>query len=180
MVPSTQSVSSRRRWQHSTLQASFEEFRRKKLSNSANKCSRSPKSSSTERWIAKFRGNVGGQQRENKKNTLVVLPGGGPAIKVRKAKSRPPSERWNVEAIRSVIATPDTRNPKDPSQLDPRSERETSGVDFGVTGGQDLPKQRVQMRRTPSATFVLLRGHSVNTGSRSDAKAAKQNSQEMV
>ena len=61
------------------------------------------------------------------------------------------------------------------SQLDFRSEREIGGLDFGVTGGQDLPKQRVQIEED-----------SVNAGSRSDAKAAKQkkvakqNSQEMV
>ena len=36
---------------------------------------------------------------------VVILPEGGPAVKVRTAKSRPSSERWNAETIKCVIAT---------------------------------------------------------------------------
>ena len=39
------------------------------------------------------------------------------------------------------MATPDMPNPKDDSQKDPRSERNTRGLDFGASGGQLLPKQ---------------------------------------
>ena len=36
--------------------------------------------------------------------------------------------------LKCVIATPDAPNPKDPNQMDPRSERETLGLDFGGKG----------------------------------------------
>ena len=77
---------------------------------------------------------------------LVVLQEGGPAIKVRTVRPRPTSERWSAEAIKQVVATPDAPNPKDPNQTVTKSERETKGLDFGAKGGQDLPKQRVQMQ----------------------------------
>ena len=87
------------------------------------------------RWVG-YSGRTAGH--------VVILPQGGAAIKVRTAKSRRLSERWNAEAITCVIATPDAPNPKDLNQIDPRSERETLGLDFGAKGGQDLPKHRVQ------------------------------------
>ena len=143
----TQSVSSRRRWPHSTLQASFEEFRRKNFRirrTSAREAQKTEQNQEAQNLGCKIqRGNMGGLQRKIS------------AIKVSTAKSRPPSERWTGKAIRSVIATPDTPNPKDPSQLDPRSERETSGLDFGVTGGQDLPKQRVQIEEDTKRDFRI-------------------------
>ena len=77
---------------------------------------------------------------------IVVLPDGGPAIKVRTVRSRPASERWNGEAVKQIRATPDAPNPRDLTQTDPRSERETKGLDFGARGGQDLPRQRVQVQ----------------------------------
>ena len=91
---------------------------------------------------------------------VVILPEGGPAIKVRTAKTKPSSERWNVEAVKCVTATPDAPYPKDPNQIDPRSERETLGQDFGAKGGQDMPKPRVQpeekMKRDFRITVRLL------------------------
>ena len=99
---------------------------------------------------------------------VVTLPEGGPAIKVRTAKSRPSSERWNAEAIKCVIARPDAPNPKDPNQTDPRSERETLGLDFGAKGGQDLPKQHVQpeeeMKRDFRITERLLIEYGCTVG----------------
>ena len=86
---------------------------------------------------------------------MVILPAGGPAIKVRTAKSRPSSERWNAKTIKCVIATPDAPNPKDPNHMDPWSERETLGLDFGAKGGQDLPKQRVQPEEEMTRDFRI-------------------------
>ena len=37
--------------------------------------------------------------------------------------------------------------------MDPRSERETLGLDFGAKGGQDLPKQRVQLEEEMTRDF---------------------------
>ena len=62
---------------------------------------------------------------------IVVLGDGGPAIKVRAAKPLPESKRWSSEAINKRIATPDFPNPKDPNQTEPRTERQTLGLDFG-------------------------------------------------
>ena len=65
---------------------------------------------------------------------VVVLKSGGPAIRVRTVRTRPPSERWNAEAVVEIIATPDTPNPKDPLQKEPRPERDTMGLDFSGRG----------------------------------------------
>ena len=69
----------------------------------------------------------------------------------------------------NVIATPDVPNPKDPNQMDPRSERGTLGLDFGAKGGQDLPKQRVQpeeMKRDFRITERLLIEYGFTVGCR--------------
>ena len=67
-----------------------------------------------------------------------------------------------------MIATPDAPNAKDPNQMDPRSERETLGLDFGAKGGQDLAKQRVQpeeeMKRDFRITERLLIEHGFTVG----------------
>ena len=63
---------------------------------------------------------------------IVVLKEGGPAIKVRRPKAE--GERWSAIAIKDILATPDMPNPKDDSQKDPRSERNTRGLDFGASG----------------------------------------------
>ena len=54
-----------------------------------------------------------------------------------------------------MIATPDAPNPKDPNQMDPGSERETLGLDFGAKGRQDLPKQRVQLGEEMKRDFGI-------------------------
>ena len=53
-------------------------------------------------------------------------------------------ERWSAIAIKEIVATPDMPNPKDDCQKDPRSERNTRGLDFGASGGQFLPKHGVR------------------------------------
>ena len=50
-------------------------------------------------------------------------------------------ERWSSIAIKDIVGTPDMPNPKDDSQEDTRSERNTRGLDCGASGGQFLPKQ---------------------------------------
>ena len=52
--------------------------------------------------------------------------------------------------------------------MDPRSERETMGLDFGAEGGQDLPKQRAQpeeeMKRDFRITERLLIEYGFTVG----------------
>ena len=67
---------------------------------------------------------------------------GGPAIKVRTVRPKAEGERWSAIAIKDIVATPDMPNPKDDSQKDPRSERNTRGLDFGALGGQLLPNRK--------------------------------------
>ena len=50
-------------------------------------------------------------------------------------KPRPNSERWSLDAIKEMIATPDVPNPKDERQREPRNEgtTETKKRDFRIT-----------------------------------------------
>ena len=85
---------------------------------------------------------VGFDARSNEH--VVILGNGGPAIKVRTVKPRPEGDKWSAEAIEAIVATPDVPNPKDETQRDLRSERNTKGLDFGAKGGHELPRQRTQ------------------------------------
>ena len=81
---------------------------------------------------------VGYSTRSNEH--IVVMSGGGPAIRVRTVKPRPESEQWSYDAIIAIAATPDKPNPRDSSQTAPRPERDTQGIDFGrgASGGHAL------------------------------------------
>ena len=57
---------------------------------------------------------------------------GGPALKVKTVRPKAEGERWSAIAIKDIVATPDMPNPKDDSQKDPRSERNTRGLDSGT------------------------------------------------
>ena len=67
-----------------------------------------------------------------------------------------------------MIARPDAPNPKDPNQMDSRSERETLGLDFGAKGGQNMPKRHVQpeeeMKRDFRNTERLLIEYGFTVG----------------
>ena len=74
---------------------------------------------------------MGYNDRSNEQ--IVVLKEGGPAIKVRTVRRKAEGERWSATAIKDVVATADTPNPKDDSQKDPRGERNTRGLDYGAS-----------------------------------------------
>ena len=59
---------------------------------------------------------------------LVVLPGGGPIIKVRTVKRRPIDEKWNSEAIKEIVATTRHPNPRDLDQSKVLAEGQTKGL----------------------------------------------------
>ena len=69
---------------------------------------------------------------------LIVTPDGGPVLRVRTVRMRPPSERWSLKAIRDVLATPDVPNPRDGNQQRIETERNTKGIDFGTESGKDI------------------------------------------
>ena len=75
---------------------------------------------------------------------MVVLKDKGPAIKVRTVKPRAASERWSSSAIEDIIATPDAPNPKDETQQELKSERNTKGLNFGADKGHELPRQKMK------------------------------------
>ena len=61
---------------------------------------------------------------------IIVLPGGGPAMRVRTVRARPSSERWNARANAKIIATPQRPNPNTEQKF-VEAERNTSGIQFG-------------------------------------------------
>ena len=79
---------------------------------------------------------VGFSNRTNEH--FIVVPDGGPVLRVRTVRMRPPSERWSITAIKDIKATPDLPNPKDAGQKIVESERNTKGVDFGAKPGKDI------------------------------------------
>ena len=85
----------------------------------------------------------------------MVLKDGGPAVKVRTVRPKAEGDRWSAIAIKEIVATPDAPNPKDESQKDLRSERNTRGLDFGATGGQHLPRQGVRHEPGLSRNFRI-------------------------
>ena len=100
---------------------------------------------------------VGHNDRSNEH--IVILKAGGPAIKVRTIRPTAEGDRWRASAIKEVMATPDAPNPKDESQKDLRSERNTKGLDFGASGGQHLPRQGV--RHEPGLTRNFRVGNRI-------------------
>eukprot|EP00973_Karenia_brevis_P048650 6753750-Karenia_brevis.AAC.1 len=88
---------------------------------------------------------------------IVVLRGGGPAVLVRTVRPVSDSERWSKQAIEEIIATPDRPNPKNPQQQRPRTERETVGLDFGISGGDQLPKVSTQRQEDQPRDFKITK-----------------------
>ena len=64
----------------------------------------------------------------NSNEHLVVLSKGGPVIKVRTVQRRTLADRWDLQAIKDIRATPRRPNPSDESQRKPMPERETAGT----------------------------------------------------
>ena len=73
---------------------------------------------------------VGFNSRSNEH--VVVLPGGGPAMRVRTVRARPGSERWSADAIVEIRATPERPNPHNAKQKFIEADRNTEGTQFGA------------------------------------------------
>ena len=95
----------------------------------------------------------------------MVLVKGGPAIKVRTIRRKTEADRWSVEAINEIVATPQQPNPKDEDQEEVEAEGKTAGLDVGGDGTK-LPcveVEEVEKRlRDFKVTSKLLQdyGHS--------------------
>ena len=95
----------------------------------------------------------------NSKEHVVILPGGGPAIRVRTIKRRMLSERWNPKVIKDIVATPRKPNPKDETQGRPELENQTKGVQIEESGKDLLPsapEQKDTAKRDFRITKVIL------------------------
>ena len=90
----------------------------------------SKKISLATRWLHGTWVGITNRSNEN----LVVLPDGGPAIRVRTIVRRPVSERWDHQAIAAIKATPSQPNPKDKGQRTVEPESSTTGA--SVEGDQ--------------------------------------------
>ena len=71
----------------------------------------------------------------NSNEHVVVLPAGGPAIRVRKVKRRLVDDRSlnAIEAVKSTVRHP---NPKNQDQSELKPERLAQGIDLGESEGQ--------------------------------------------
>ena len=85
-----------------------------------------------------------------------IVPGGGPALRIRTVRARPESERWNSQATDDVRAIPDRLNPKRKSHQDVRPERDTEGIHFGAESGHDSQDLDPATRLPGSLSFAHL------------------------
>ena len=105
----------------------------------------------------------------NSNEHIVVLAEGGPAIRVRTVKRRPMPDRWNVERLNEVRATPRCPNPKNEEQKIPLPERETAGVEVHVEEKPEVPETQVEEckdteRREFRITKQLISKYGVTDG----------------
>ena len=73
---------------------------------------------------------VGFSSRSNEH--LVVLPGGGPALRVRTVRAWPSSEKWSADAVAEIRAIPERPNPHNAKLKFVEAERNTEGTQFGA------------------------------------------------
>ena len=65
---------------------------------------------------------------------IVVLPEGGPAIKVRTIRRMASADRWNPDIIAEIEATPSMPNPNSLTQRKPEAIGRTTGLKLGAYG----------------------------------------------
>ena len=85
---------------------------------------------------------VGFNSRSNEH--VVVLPGGGPAMRVRTVRARPGSERWSADAIVEIRATPERRNPHNAKQKFVDAGRNTKETQFGARPKRETAESKTE------------------------------------
>ena len=86
---------------------------------------------------------------------MIAMPNGGPVIRVRTERKRPDSMKWDAKAIEDIITTPTEPNPHERHQDQPRPERDTHGLDFGVEGGEHLEIPAAQKEEREARDFRI-------------------------
>ena len=87
---------------------------------------------------------------------LVILPGGGKAIKVRTVKRKPYDDRWSSDAIAEVRATPRVPDPTDKTQRGVKSQEDPMKVI--VEGeGKDLPQTLTEEVEAKTRDFKITK-----------------------
>ena len=98
---------------------------------------------------------------------IVVLEGGGQALRCRTIKRRPVSDRWSSKGIVEIKATPRRPNPKDPDEEDVQAETEPQVKEVKreerIERPEPIPPRELK-RRNFRITQKLLEkyGHSPN------------------
>ena len=106
-----------------------------------------------ERWV--FATWVGIDPKTNEH--VVVVSEGGAAIRVRTVLRRSVGDRWNVDAIKTIRASPRMPNPKDESQTWVMPERLTRKIEVGEDGSS-IPEQANQHREFKFREFKITKG----------------------
>ena len=98
------------------------------------KIKRSPKTRKKVSLASKWRMGtwVGATGKSNEH--VVILPKGGAAVRVRTVKRRVVEDRWDVEAIKEIVATPSVPNPGNMRQKEIMIESQTIRLDLGGDG----------------------------------------------
>ena len=90
----------------------------------------------------------------------VALLRGGPVIRVRTVTRVPDSEKWKADEIASLRATPKKPNPLNEEQTEPKTLRETKGIDIGGDGSK-LPGTPAQDSAEMSQKLVRSAFHKL-------------------
>ena len=108
---------------------------------------------------------VGIAKRSNEH--IVVLEGGGPAIRCRTIKRRPADSRWSAELVAGIKATPRAPNPREPGEQRLRTERDPKIVKLEkekVVAPPEVQAPREFKRRDFRITKLLLERYGFTGG----------------
>ena len=118
-----------------------------------------------DRWV--FATWVGIDHRTNEH--VVALGDGGAAIRVRIVLRRPASDRWNVDAVKAIQASPCVPNPGNKHQEKVMPERLTKKIEIEEDGTK-IPEHESQPREFKYREFKITRGILDKFGYSEDCK----------
>ena len=106
-----------------------------------------------ERWV--FATWVGVDAKTNEH--VVVIGEGGAAIRVRIVLRRPASDRWNVDAVKAIQASPRVPNPENLRQAKVMPERLTKKIEVGGDGSK-IQEQVRKFQEFKFREFKITKG----------------------
>ena len=107
-----------------------------------------------ERWV--FGAWVGLDPKTNEH--VVILADGGAAIRVRTVLRRPMSDRWSVEALKTICSTPRRPNPADFTQRKTLPERQTKTIKVEIEeNGEDIKMPEAREKEFKCREFRITK-----------------------